>query len=75
VSGHSGTRATQSVWNPCDTIGFVSTVSITGTAGAGTFSFTSPGERGRFITFSGTFTATRMTLTAGPDAVMTLNRQ
>jgi hypothetical protein len=33
---------------------------LTGTVGAGVFSFTTPGERGGTLTFEGTFTATRM---------------
>jgi fibronectin type III domain protein len=69
------TSRTRRLWNPCGVIGFIATVQLSGTAGAGTISFTVPAERGRFITFSGTYTANRMTLTAGSGAVLTANRQ
>jgi hypothetical protein len=71
------TTRTRKLWNPCGQLGFIASAPITGTAGAGTLSFSGPGDpgRNRVIVFSGTFTATRMTLTAGSSAVLTLNRQ
>jgi hypothetical protein len=37
------------------------TNTLTGTVNGGSFSFTSPGERGRTVTCAGSFTATRLT--------------
>ena len=52
------------------------TNTLTGTVDAGAFSFTSPGERGRAITCSGTFTATRLTASCnGGVLTIAVNRQ
>lgn len=52
------------------------TVSLSGTVGAGVFSFTVPGERSATVTCSGTFTATRMTGSCdGGNGTFAVNRQ
>lgn len=56
------------------TIGRV--VSLTGTVGADDFSFTVPGERGRTVNCSGTFTRTRLTGTCDSgNGTFAVNRQ
>jgi hypothetical protein len=64
------------LWVPgCDTIGATSTSQVSGSASAGTFTLTLPGDRGRFITFSGTYTATRLSGTTADGSSLILNRQ